>query len=91
MKQPREKLAYAVLRDIPGTRVQVWAVEHCPLCGKSHYHSAGNLQSDPRAKLGEVTAPCQPGREYVLVQAPKARKANGKRRKGKRDRWDDDW
>lgn len=91
MKRPKEKLAYADLRDIPGTRVLVWAVENCPLCGKSHYHSAGSLRDDPRAKLGEVAAPCNPERQYVLVQAPKPRKANAKRRKGKRDRWDDDW
>ena len=96
MKRPKEKLAYAALRDVPGTRVQVWAVEVCPLCGKSHYHSAGPWQGDPRAKLGEVAAPCEPARQYLLVQAPSPRKGSAKnqrraeRRKNKRGGWDDE-
>lgn len=97
MKRRGEQAALAVLRDVPGTRVNLWVVARCPLCGASHYHPAGTLRDNPKERLGEVAAPCHPGITYLLAEAPKPRKEDRKaarrqeRRKGKRGVPDDDW
>lgn len=89
-------IAYADLRDLPGTRLMFWVVDPCPLCGSRHIHPAGHLRDDPRERLGEVAAPCEPGREYVLTVPPRPRKTDRKgerrkaRRQGGRSDWDDE-
>ncbi|WP_221088978.1 hypothetical protein [Deinococcus aquaedulcis] len=89
--------AFVTLRDMPGTRVMFWVVDSCPYCGERHLHVAGNLRTaDPGETLGEVPAPCQPERPYVLSLPPRPKRKGGKeerrreRRENKRDDWDED-
>lgn len=88
--------AYVTLRDLPGTRVMFWLVEQCPYCGERHLHPAGHLRTaDPSDTLGEVPAPCDPGRPYELLLPPKPKRKGGKdaRRKARRagkTEWDSD-
>lgn len=76
------------LRDMPGTRVMFWVVQHCPYCGEQHMHLAGNLRSaDPGDTLGEQVAPCNPEKVYQLTLPP-VKKKKGKRKR--RTDWDDE-
>jgi hypothetical protein len=47
-------------------RGNAWHVDACPLCGKSHEHSAP--PDDPRAALGPRNPPCHRGLVYVLTE-----------------------
>lgn len=89
--------AYVTLRDLPGTQIMFWVVDACPYCGERHVHPAGNLRTaDPGERLGEQTAPCDPGRSYDLLLPPRPKKKTGKterrreRRAGKVGDWDDE-
>ena len=89
--------AFVTLRDMPGTRVMFWVVDACPYCGERHAHVIGNLRTaDPVDALGEIPAPCQPERLYVLSLPPKPKRKGGKegrrraRRDGKREELDDE-
>ncbi|MVN87828.1 hypothetical protein GO986_13775 [Deinococcus sp. HMF7620] len=91
------QMAYVTLRDMPGTRVMFWVVDACPYCGERHLHVAGNLRTaDPGETLGEVPAPCQPERPYILALPPRPKRKAGKeerrraRRVGKQDDWDEE-
>jgi len=97
-RRKRELVAYAVLRALPGSRVQLWVVESCPLCGRPHFHAVGGRDADPRERLGSVTAPCEPQVTYLLTETPRARREDrrGRRRQERRDgrrgvREDDEW
>ncbi|WP_027480872.1 hypothetical protein [Deinococcus pimensis] len=97
-RRKRDLVAFAMLRSLPGSRVQLWVVEACPLCGRSHFHPAGGRDDDPRERLGSVKAPCEPDVTYELTQAPRPRKEDrrAKRRQERRDgrrggREDDEW
>ena len=82
------RTAFVTLRDMPGTRVMFWVVEHCPYCGEQHAHLAGNLRSaDPGETLGEHKAPCDPARTYLLELPPRPRKKKGKR--SRRTDWEE--
>ncbi|WP_034387115.1 hypothetical protein [Deinococcus sp. YIM 77859] len=79
--------AFVTLRDLPGTRVMFWVVEHCPYCGGQHVHPAGNLRTaDPGERLGEQPAPCEPGRTYDLTLPPRPKKKNSIRQERRRER-----
>lgn len=91
------RLAYASLRDMPGTRVMFWVVDACPYCGERHMHVAGNLRTaDPGESLGEYAAPCDPSRVYEVTLTPRPKRKQGKetrrkaRREGKGELLDDD-
>lgn len=93
-----EPAAYASLRTLPGSRVRLWVVEQCPLCGEQHFHTAGSPDADPQARLGSMPAPCDAGRTYRLSELVKPRREDRKaarrqaRREARRaDRQDDEW
>jgi hypothetical protein len=76
MQQPdssAEPVALARLIQYP-LRGNVWRVDVCPLCGKSHEHSAGPLDGEPRAALGPRNPPCHRAPSYVLTERPSIRR-----------------
>ncbi|UBV41802.1 hypothetical protein LAJ19_09080 [Deinococcus taeanensis] len=82
------QLAFVTLRDMPGTRVMFWVVDTCPYCAERHVHVIGNLRTaEPVDALGEIPAPCQPERTYILSLPPKSKRKGSKdeRRKARRD------
>ncbi len=80
--------AFVTLREMPGTRVAFWVVGSCPWCGAQHFHPAGTSRDDPSERLGEVPAPCDPQRRYVLSLPPRPQSKGGKRAQKRRERRD---
>ncbi|MDP9763890.1 hypothetical protein [Deinococcus enclensis] len=85
--------AFVTLRDLPGTRVVFWMVSECPYCAGQHLHVAGNLRNtETEVVLGEVPAPCDMERTYVLSLPPRPKKRKGRRseRRERHEAWLDD-
>lgn len=47
-----------------------WVVDHCPHCGKRHWHGGGPLTGDPRSFLSHRVGHCRTGgsQGYTLVE-----------------------